>query len=121
LRVPFAAKWPGHITPGSASDLAARTMDIFPTVEEVAHVSHQSSGAKPIDGVSFLPSLLGRPQTLSRPLFFMRREGGRGFHGKSIDAVIEGDWKLVQNSPFGPLELFNLRDDPGETRNVAPR
>ena len=51
----------------------------------------------------------------------MRREGGRAFLGKSIEAAIDGDWKLVHNSPFGPLELFNLRNDPGETHNLAGR
>ncbi len=35
--------------------------------------------------------------------------------------MIDGDWKLVHNSPFRPLELFNLREDPGETRNLAGR
>jgi arylsulfatase A-like enzyme len=92
-------------------------MDLFPTVLEATGVERPQM----IDGVSLLPTLLGKQQALKRPLFFVRREGGRAYLGKSIDAVIDGDWKLVHNSPFGPLELFNLRDDPGETRNLAGR
>jgi arylsulfatase A-like enzyme len=117
LRVPFAARWPGRITPKSTSDLAAVTMDLFPTVLETAGVAIP----KNIDGVSLLPTLVGKPQTVKRPLFFVRRDGGRAFLGNAIDAVIDDDWKLVHNSPFGPLELFNLCDDPGETRNLAGR
>jgi arylsulfatase A-like enzyme len=117
LRVPFAARWPGQIAANSTSDLAAVTMDLFPTVLEAAGVAIP----KNIDGISLLPTLVGKPQTMKRPLFFVRRDGGRAFLGNAIDAVIDGDWKLVHNSPFGPLELFNLRDDPAETRNLAGR
>jgi len=117
LRVPFAARWPGRIAVNTSADLAVVTMDLFPTVLEAAGIDRPLH----IDGVSLLPTLLGNRQTATRPLFFVRREGGRAFLGKSIDAVIDGDWKLVHNSPFAPLELFNLRDDPGETRNLAGR
>jgi arylsulfatase A-like enzyme len=115
LRVPFAARWPGRIAVNASADLAAVTMDLFPTVLEAAGIERPMN----IDGVSLLPTLFGKRQIATRPLFFMRRDGGREFLGKSIDAVIDGDWKLVHNSPFAPLELFNLRDDPGETRNLA--
>jgi arylsulfatase A-like enzyme len=117
LRVPFAARWPVRIAPNSNADIPGMTMDLFPTVLAVAGAAIP----KNIDGVSLVPTLLGKPQTERRPLFFVRREGGRGFLGLSIEAVIDGDWKLVHNSPFGPLELFNLREDPNETRNLAGR
>jgi arylsulfatase A-like enzyme len=115
LRVPFAARWPGRIAVDSSADLAAVTMDLFPTVLETVGIERPMN----IDGVSLLPTLLGKRPVVTRPLFFVRREGGRAYLGKSIDAVIDGDWKLVHNSPFAPLELFNLRDDPGETRDLA--
>ena len=116
LRVAAIARWPGHIPPGSQTDLRAMTMDIFPTVLDAAHIDcpHQ------IDGVSFLPTLQGNKQSpLREQWFFRRREGGNRYGGKTIEAVIRGEWKLLQNSPFQPLELYNLADDPRETRNLA--
>ncbi|HET6323501.1 MAG TPA: sulfatase-like hydrolase/transferase [Planctomycetaceae bacterium] len=117
LRVPCGACWPGRIAPGSSSDAAAVTMDLFPTALEAAAIERPRN----IDGVSILPTLLGQPQKLARPLFFMRREGGRGFWGEENAAVIDGDWKLVHNSPFRALELFNLADDPSESHDLAAR
>ena len=116
LRVPGAARWPGKIQPGSRTDRVALSMDIFATACEV-------SGAKPpadIDGVSFLPTLLGQPQPeTERELYFVRREGGLAYGGKTIEALRRGDWKLVQDSPFAPLELYNLKNDPQETSDLV--
>jgi len=117
LRVPFGARWSGRIAAGSSADVAALTMDLFPTVLEAAGIERPRS----IDGVSILPTLVGQTQKLTRPLFFMRREGGRSFWGEEIEAVIDGDWKLVHNSPFRPLELFNLAHDPSESHDLAAR
>jgi arylsulfatase A-like enzyme len=117
LRVPFAACWLGRIPAASSADVPALTMDLFPTILEAANVERPRN----IDGVSILATLVGKPQKLTRPLFFMRREGGPGFWGEENQAVIDGDWKLVHNSPLGPLELFNLSDDPSESHDRAAR
>lgn len=117
LRVPCAVNCPGYIPAGSRSNAAVVTMDLFPTVLDAAGVEPPRN----IDGVSILPNLLGQAQNLKRPLLFMRREGGRGFWGEENAAVIDGDWKLVHNSPFRPLELFNLAQDPSESQDLAAR
>jgi arylsulfatase A-like enzyme len=91
-------------------------MDLFPTLLEAARVS---PGHR-IDGRSFLPTLLGREQPPEeRDLFFHRREGNPRFQGLTIAALRRGDWKLVRNSPFAPLELYNLAEDPREERDLA--
>jgi arylsulfatase A-like enzyme len=114
LKVPLIAVWPGKISPGMATSFRAMTMDLFPTMQKAAGLS-PSQG---IDGASFLPTLLGRPQSeLRTSWFFRRREGGARYGGKTIEAVIQGDWKLLQNSPFAPQELYNLKDDPQEQNN----
>ena len=55
----------------------------------------------------------------SRELYVVRREGGQAYGGKSYEAIIRDGWKLMQNDPHSPLELYNLDDDPYEERNLA--
>ncbi|MCP4589560.1 MAG: sulfatase-like hydrolase/transferase, partial [bacterium] len=110
IREPMCAVWPGKIQPGSRSNRLAMTMDIFPTACELAGVPIEHE----IDGVSFLPTLLGKGQPEEdRFLFWVRREGGR-YGGRAYYAARHGDFKLVQNTPFEPFELYNLSDDPKE-------
>ncbi|HVX16273.1 MAG TPA: sulfatase-like hydrolase/transferase [Pirellulales bacterium] len=118
LRVPCAVRWPGQIAPGTHTDQLALSMDLFPTVLAAAEVSPPDG----IDGVSFLPQLLGEPAARAdREVYFVRREGGPAYGGKTIEALRRGDWKLVQNNPFGPPELYHLASDPQETTDLAAK
>ena len=116
LKVPTCAVWPGKIAAGSSSARRMLTMDLFPTISQAAKIKiiHQ------IDGISQLSTLLGDSQEAdARDLFFHRREGGDRYGGLTIHAMRRGDWKLLQNSPFEPLELYNLKNDPMEEQNLA--
>lgn len=116
IRVPCCVRWPAVTAAGSHCSTAVITMDLVPTLCAAAGVSPPQD----IDGVDLTPALKGQADELpSRALFFHRREGGTRYAGLTIQAAIEGNWKLVQNSPFAPRELYNLDEDPRETRDLS--
>ncbi len=116
LRVPFLVRWPGVIERGSRSASVGLSFDIVPTFLELA-------GCAPVadlDAVSMLPAFRGDDRSGSeRALYFTRREGGVAYGGKSYEALIRGRWKLMQNDPFSPLELYDLADDPYEQADLS--
>jgi len=110
IKVPTCFVWNGKIKSGTSTENLGLTMDIFPTLCEVAGVSLYHK----IDGISLYRTLQGKDQvTDNRTVYFMRREGGR-YGGLCYYAARQGNYKLVQNTPFEPLQLFNLETDPGE-------
>lgn len=115
IRIPFMARMPGVIQPGTTTDYAGLNFDLFPTCLELAGIEP----AKDIDAVSLVPVMRGEQIDQPRDLYFVRREGGAAYAGKSYEAIIRGPWKLMQNSPFEPRELYNLQDDPLETTDLA--
>ncbi|MDG2380586.1 MAG: sulfatase-like hydrolase/transferase [Pirellulaceae bacterium] len=116
LKVPTCVVWPGQIQAGTRTDNIGLTMDLLPTLCEIAGVELKHS----IDGISLVPTLMGKPQvTGNRDLFFHRREGGDRYGGLTIQALRQGKWKLLQNSPFSPLELYDLETDPLEASDRA--
>jgi arylsulfatase A-like enzyme len=116
LRVPGVVRWPDHVAPGTHSNRVALLMDIFPTALEAAGLTPPAG----LDGVSFLPTLLGEAQPEPvRDLYWVWREGGVLHQGDTVEALRQGDWKLVHDSPFAPIELYNVKDDPQETTDLA--
>ncbi|NET35751.1 MAG: sulfatase-like hydrolase/transferase [Cyanothece sp. SIO1E1] len=115
LKVPTVMVWKDKVLAGSSTGYKALSMDLFPTLVEAAGLKTTHA----IEGKSFLPTLLGQEQSdANRPLFFSRREGGSRYGGLTIQAVQLNNWKLLQNSPFAPQELYNLADDPAEENNL---
>lgn len=116
LRIPFMVRWPDKIKPGSRSGYPGLLFDIFPTFIELAGAKAPSG----IDAVSLAPILRGEAlETPERELYFVRREGNPKYLGKAYHAMIRGDWKILQNHPFQPYELYNLKDDPQEQNDLA--
>jgi len=111
LRVPAFFRWDGKIKPGSRTDNFAMLMDLFPTFIEI-------SGTNPdhnVNGISLLPTLSGDQQiTNDRYVFWVRREGYR-YGGQAYYAARFKDFKLLQNTPYEPIQYFNLKADPYET------
>lgn len=113
IRVPMIACWLGKIKAGSQTEHVSAFWDVMPTVAEIIG----TKAPKNIDGISFLPTLIGGEQPDHEYLYWEFHErGGR-------QALRKGDWKLVQynvnKDPKNPFELYNLKEDPGETIDLA--
>jgi arylsulfatase A-like enzyme len=110
IRVPAIARWPGHIPAGVVSDQVWAHWDLFPTLASAAG----QFAPRGIDGIDMMTAWTGRPgQPQHESLYWEFHE--RGFQ----QAIRFGDWKALRLKPGATLELYNLKSDVGETRNVA--
>jgi len=114
IRVPFIARWPGHIPSKKVNHHISAFQDIFPTLLELAGIENKHR----TDGISMVPVLLKRKgQRKHDHLYweFLER-GGRV-------ALLKGEWKGIrlnsQKNPNGPLEIYHLEKDIGEETNLA--
>lgn len=110
IRVPMIVRWPGKIKAGSISDHVSAFWDVMPTVCELAGIQPPED----IDGISFLPELMGNPrqQETHDHLFWALGHNNRR-------AFRKGDWKLVRPGKNKPYELYNLEQDIGEQNDLS--
>lgn len=114
IRVPFVVSWPG-VTKAGLSDVPISSVDILPTVAAAAGVKLPAN----IDGVDLRPVLTGKALN-ARPLFWhYPHYSNQG--GTPGSAVRLGDDKLIHFYDDDRVELYNLREDLSETRNLARR
>lgn len=108
IRVPFIARWPRKIRPGSTSNHISAFWDFLPTCVELLGTSPPEG----IDGVSMLPTLTGRPDQQKKHDHLYWELNGQ-------QAVRMGDWKAVRLKPGRPIQLFDLKTDISEQNDVA--
>ncbi len=112
IRVPFIVSWPGHVADGGHTDFMCSFWDLMPTLRDINGQDIPDN----MDGISLLPLWEGRKgQKEHEYLYFEFQEmGGR-------QAVRQGPWKLVHlniRSDRDSYELYNLDEDPSETRDL---
>ena len=111
IRVPFLARWPGHVPAGAVNGHLGYFGDLMATAAELAAVRPP----RYLDSVSFLPALTGQPLKQKQHDYLYWEFHETAFH----QAVRMGDWKAVRYGTKKPLELYNLKSDLGETTNLA--
>ncbi len=134
IRVPFCVRWPEVVKAGSRTDYAAMGIDLMPTFAQLSGASLPST--QPVDGSSFLGVLKGEQQDRERDLFLhfplylegsgekeqvLPVYGTENYFWRAVPSttLIRGNWKLIYYYEYETYELFNLKADLGETRNVA--
>lgn len=117
IRVPWIVRWPGVVTSGRVSDVPVISMDLFPTLLEVAGLKPE----KKLDGVSLLGLLRGADELPRSTLFF--HYPNYAFHNRNRlgSAVREGNYKLIRRYDDDSRELYDLVADIGETTDLAKR
>jgi len=119
IRVPMVARWPGKIKPGTVTGHKAAFWDFLPTITDAAGIKAPAD----VDGISFLPTLLGKPNQKEHEYLYWEfpSYGGQ-------QAIIKGDWKAIRqkmmvkaNEDPLKIELYNLKEDIGETNDVAAK
>jgi arylsulfatase A-like enzyme len=111
VRIPFIARWPGKIAPGSVSEYLGYFPDMLPTIAEI-------TGAKAptdIDGISFVPELLGKKAA-------GRKQAQHEYLYWEINgwtAIRQGQWRAVRPKLAAAWELYDLASDPSESHDLA--
>ncbi|RPJ83341.1 MAG: DUF4976 domain-containing protein [Acidobacteria bacterium] len=121
LKVPLAVRWPGVVKAGSHCSTPVISNDLFNTFLEIAGMEHK---LKDVDGESLVP-LLKQKGGLDRKAIFWHYPHYHHLGFKPAGAVREGDYKLIEwyeetlLKKDNQVSLFNVRKDPGETRDLA--
>ncbi|MBI5692482.1 MAG: arylsulfatase [Verrucomicrobia bacterium] len=109
VRTPMIVRWPGRVPAGRRSDFPWGGWDFLPTAAALASIPAPPN----LDGISVVPALLGQPAASERTFYWEH-------HANTISqAVRVGSLKAVRTSPDASIEVYDLRADPAESRDLA--
>lgn len=114
-REPLLVRWPSHVEAGSRCEVPVTSPDFFPTLAQIAGIETPEN----VEGESLLGLLTGEKDALQRDAIFWHypHYGNQG--GTPGSSIRAGDWKLIEFFEDGNIELYNLREDVEEARDVA--
>jgi arylsulfatase A-like enzyme len=115
IREPLIVRWPGVVKAGSVCEEPVISVDYFPTILEMAGLGKPR---RAVDGISFMP-LLKQAGGSRRDAIYWHYPHYSNQGGPPAGAIREGDYKLIEFYEDGRVELFHLKDDIGEGRNLA--
>lgn len=112
-RVPAIVWWPEKIAPLSVCSETVLSFDILPTILDILEIPFpEKDSPNRIDGISLRPLLIENKKINFRTLYWRMA---------NQKAVRSGDWKLIFNNQSDDYELYNLKNDIGETNNIASK
>jgi arylsulfatase A-like enzyme len=124
IRVPMIVRWPGVVKPGGACDVPVIGIDFYPTMLEMAGALQPPGHI--LDGVSIVPLLRGKGILNREAIFWHFPAYLEAYNEKQwpwrttpAGAVRQGDWKLIEYFEDGKIELYNLKEDLGEKKDLA--
>ncbi len=120
VRIPMMIRYPGIIKPGSVCGQAVSTIDIYPTILQILGIDEPEKSSGP-DGVSILPLLKDPTTPLNRKYLFWHYPHYYVPITSPVSAIRQGDWKLLEYFEDRHVELYNLKDDPGEKLDLSQR
>lgn len=112
IRVPLIVRWPGRIEAPGRSECPLVSTDFFPTILDMVGCSLIEAQHR--DGISFKPILLGQEMEVPRDAIYWHYP-----HSRNESAIRMGDFKLLHFHETGRSELYNLRDDIGESKDLS--
>lgn len=118
LRIPMIIRWPGHIKPGSEISTPASSLDLLPTLVEMAGLTLPEKAGK--DGISLAGLLRGESPLAREALYWYNPAPRPASTGDWFSSAIRvGNLKLVEFPAEKRVELYDLATDPGEKQNLA--
>ena len=119
VRVPTIIRWPGVTRPGTLCDEPLITCDFYPTLLEIAGTTGDATHNTEVDGLSIVPLLRDPAAGLARESLFWHYPHYHALGATPHGAVRAGDWRLIEFYEDMHVELYNLKDDLGESRDLA--
>lgn len=124
LKVPYIFKWPGKIKPGSQNGERITHIDLYPTFLDLAGIDRPEN--HPLDGEILTPLLAGKSKTLPErsivcyyPKYEQYNEKTKRWKYSWRNVIFDGDYKLREVVEYGTYELYNLKADPLEERDLS--